>query len=76
MNKELRHYRAKNPEAAKEVADFLETYLLRALEEYSKSCLSCENFNDEKELCNLNYQRPPARVIAFGCECFEDKVPF
>lgn len=43
-----------------------------------QSCLNCINFNEQKELCNLYNQRPPARIIAYSCPMWEDKetVPF
>lgn len=43
------------------------------------SCLSCESFNEEKEICNAaNGTRPPARIIALGCNLYHDKdsIPF
>jgi hypothetical protein len=48
-------------------------------EEVVKSCLSCEFFNEQSEGCRkANGARPPARVIAFGCESYLDKdvIPF
>lgn len=43
-----------------------------------ESCLTCLNFNEQYECCKLNNLRPPARVIAFGCECYQDEteIPF
>lgn len=43
-----------------------------------KSCLNCDNFNEQMELCKLVNQRPPARVIAYGCPKWSDKdeIPF
>lgn len=43
-----------------------------------KTCLRCDNFDDEKELCKLVNMRPPANVIAFGCDKFTDDkwIPF
>jgi hypothetical protein len=43
----------------------------------TKCCPNCINFLRREEQCGLNRLRPPADVIAFGCECFdEDGVPF
>jgi hypothetical protein len=40
-------------------------------------CPNCENFDGGLERCKLNNMRPPATVIAFGCECFVDnELPF
>jgi len=45
----------------------------------SPSCLSCEHFRESTEECNAaNGARPPARIIAFGCNQYKDKddIPF
>jgi len=41
-------------------------------------CLNCANFREKDELCSLVMQRPPAKVIVYGCPKWEDKedVPF
>lgn len=44
-----------------------------------KSCIYCEHFDEPNEACRKsNNQRPPARIIATGCEAFEnnDDIPF
>ena len=42
------------------------------------SCINCINFKEQQELCGLVNQRPPAKVIALGCDSWEDKdeIPF
>lgn len=42
------------------------------------SCLSCSKFDENSETCLLVGERPPARIIAFGCERYEDSddIPF
>ena len=40
------------------------------------NCLNCLNFDEKKEICNLCNQRPPARVIAYGCPQWVDEIPF
>lgn len=37
-----------------------------------RSCLACACFDEVKEHCGKYNARPPARVIVFGCEGFED----
>ncbi len=44
-----------------------------------KSCLSCDHFNEQTEICKLVNKRPPAKVIAFACEKYDnidDDIPF
>jgi hypothetical protein len=48
--------------------------------ELQQTCLTCENFDEASEGCKINNgARPPARVIAYGCDAFEntaDEIPF
>lgn len=39
-----------------------------------QSCIGCFHFNAANENCNLNNMRPPARIIAVGCECYEPDI--
>lgn len=41
-----------------------------------RSCLTCTNFDEPSEICILYQQRPPARVIAMGCESYLEEPPF
>lgn len=43
-----------------------------------KNCISCNFWNEQKEICNKYQQKPPARVIAFGCPDYldMDEIPF
>lgn len=43
-----------------------------------QTCIICRNFNENKEECKLFNAKPPARVIAFGCDKFDDleEIPF
>ena len=43
-----------------------------------QSCINCVNFVEQTEKCTLAQQRPPARVIVFGCQCYVDnqEIPF
>lgn len=50
--------------------------VVRALEENRATCLRCINFDEITERCTLANQRPPARVIAFGCPKFAPDIPF
>lgn len=57
---------------AKEVAEHVRQELARACQ----SCLTCNHFVETTEKCMLNQLRPPAKIIAFGCECYEEEIPF
>lgn len=44
----------------------------------TRTCVSCDHFRTGNETCGLANARPPARIIAFGCEKYSDDmdVPF
>jgi hypothetical protein len=35
------------------------------------TCVNCIHFDEPSEVCALAGQRPPARVIAYGCNSYE-----
>lgn len=41
-----------------------------------QTCLTCDMFNEETETCSKYAVRPPARVIAYGCEHYVEDIPF
>lgn len=43
-----------------------------------RSCLSCLHFNEGLEQCKAFNARPPARIIANGCDRYGDimEIPF
>lgn len=43
-----------------------------------RCCVNCHNFNNKVEGCRLaKDERPPARVMAYGCPAFiDDCIPF
>lgn len=53
--------------AAKEIAASVVTCM--------STCVNCYNFDGTGEVCMLYKVRPPAKVIAYGCENF-DSMPF
>lgn len=38
------------------------------------SCMTCSHFNEQTEICEYYMRRPPARIIAFGCESWDDEA--
>jgi hypothetical protein len=62
---------------ARYICEHMIPTLKNTLQNATKSCPNCEHWTGVRELCGLNMKRPPATVIAFGCECFEDNgCPF
>ena len=51
-------------------------YLADCLYDATKTCLTCDHFDEKAEQCGLYKARPPARVIAFGCPSYVNEVPF
>jgi hypothetical protein len=41
-----------------------------------RSCINCEHFNEKTEYCGVAHQRPPAKVIVFGCPKWMADIPF
>ena len=63
---------------ANDVANRLGPSIASHLKNATRCCPNCEHFQGGMiEKCGLNNLRPPATVIAFGCECFVDnEIPF
>lgn len=63
------------------VGEYLAEAMRVALDNATKSCLNCENFQPgppdrSRELCGLNGLQPPPSIAARGCDRWEDKIPF
>jgi hypothetical protein len=43
-----------------------------------RSCINCVGFDEPSEICKRYKQRPPARIIANGCDNYDDTndIPF
>ncbi len=76
-----------NKQLRKDADETLKFFLRRLIslalapsEQITKSCLTCGYFNEQAEVCKkYGNQRPPARVIAFACEGYDDinnDIPF
>lgn len=47
------------------------------LDRLKRTCLNCSHFDEPSEACRkYDNQRPPARIIALGCDGHEDEIPF
>lgn len=67
---------ASRVEIIEALADVAKNAFVNELTKATRTCLNCDHFDETKELCNKFGQRPPARIIAFGCEHYVDRVPF
>lgn len=63
-------------EIVEALADIAKQSFANELTKVVRSCLNCDKFDETNELCNKYGGRPPARIIAFGCDGYEEKVPF
>lgn len=60
----------------------LQSIIAEGLERIAKenhiytSCINCQNFNEKMEICKLANQRPPARIIVFGCSEWDGGIPY
>lgn len=59
------------------IAIFLQRAIENKLDSLKRTCLSCVFFDEPKEVCTrYDDQRPPARIIANGCDGHEEEIPF
>lgn len=72
----------KRLEMIQQIADSVTNQVIIGLQESVRTCVHCEHWLDKPELCSnvINCPggpaRPPATIIAFGCDHFKGKVPF
>ena len=64
----------------KEALDYLATDLAKRIRDHlmqsMQTCIRCSHFDDKPEVCRLANARPPARIIALGCEKYDETAPF
>lgn len=58
------------------VVESLRRELFASLCVSTRCCITCDFFKEQEELCGKYGQRPPARVIAFGCPHYTQQIPF
>jgi hypothetical protein len=66
-------------EMLKNLVELLSPAIYHALHSGTRTCLTCDHFREHKgEVCGIANppQRPPARIIAFGCPAYENEIPF
>jgi hypothetical protein len=56
---------------ANTVAKYLGRKITMDMIALQRTCVVCKHWRGDREQCGLNGLRPPARIIAFGCELFE-----
>ena len=59
-----------------EIAKELGAVMRKHLDESTRTCINCIHFNEPTEQCRLFKARPPARIIALGCDEYQDQIPF
>lgn len=62
-----------------EMADLSNQLKAQRAENLHVSCVNCDNWGAQVECCLKYNQRPPATIIAFGCNEWsnvDDDVPF
>lgn len=41
-----------------------------------RTCVTCDFFDEDTEQCRKWNARPPAKVIAYGCDQYLEEIPF
>lgn len=72
---------ARRREIVNDIANELSHMVMVHLDRCTKTCVNCGHWRQgpptkPMEVCGLVNKRPPAKVIAFGCEHYEDSIPF
>lgn len=68
---------AEREKTVNDIAEYLGKLMRRHLDECTRCCPNCDYFGGGKtEICELAGVRPPASIIAFGCEKYVDRIPF
>ena len=64
----------------KDTYDNLSSYFGRLLngQNVYQNCLNCTGWNHGKDICGKFNAKPPAEVIVYSCEAYEDndEIPF
>jgi hypothetical protein len=50
--------------------------VIEMIQHRRKCCPTCLHFADKMEECEIAMKRPPAKVIAYGCEHWSEDIPF
>lgn len=72
----------KRLEMIQQIAASVTNEIIVGLQESVRTCVHCEFWLKERELCNHPVNcpngpaRPPATIIAFGCDKFKNEIPF
>ena len=72
----------KRLEMMQQIASSITNEIIVGLQESVRTCVHCEFWLRERELCNnatncpQGPARPPANIIAFGCDHFKRDIPF
>ena len=67
--------------SARQIAEYLAERITPTLKTMTQCCLTCDHWNNEDHKINPNScalvkRLPPPRVIAYGCEQWQEVIPF
>ena len=63
-------------ETAKALVDVVGPAVFNAFMDATRTCITCDHWQANTEICGLYNARPPAKIIAFGCESYINEIPF
>lgn len=59
-----------------EWSDLIRNEIAMMIDQKSKNCLNCLQFDHKEQLCYQAKQMPPPRIAVTGCELWEEEIPF
>ena len=63
-------------EIASMIADQVRDTVQETIDLNVRNCVTCKQFDQAGETCKLAGIRPPAKIIAYGCEQWQEIDPF
>lgn len=57
-------------------AQVLADAMVAHIDDMTRHCANCSQYNHNAEICDRYMAKPPCRVIVVGCPDWEDEIPF
>jgi len=57
-------------------AQVLADAMVPLLDNMTRHCANCAQYDHNAEICKVYTAKPPCRVIVVGCPDWEDEIPF